>query len=87
MKITKRNGITTLFDDQKIINSILRANAETSETALSERVASHIADEVLSRLTENSEIITTQEVRNCVYEVLREKGFADTAKHYMEFIK
>ena len=87
MKITKRNGNTILYDDQKVVNSILRANAETAETSLAERVASHIADEVFARLTVDHEIITTQEVRDCVYAVLREKGFTDTAKHYMEFVK
>ena len=87
MKITKRNGNITLYDDQKIVTSIMRANAETAETDMTERIAAYIAGEVFARLTEDHEIITTQEVRDCVSAVLCEKGFAETAKHYIEYKK
>ena len=87
MKITKRNGNITLYDDQKIVTSIMRANAETAERDLTERIAAHIAGEVFTTLTADHEIITTQEVRDCVSAVLREKGFTETAKHYIEYKK
>ena len=69
MKITKKNGNITMYDDQKVVSSILKANAGTAEK-ISDNVASAIADDVFSRLTEGSEIITTKEVRNCVYQIL-----------------
>ena len=87
MKITKRNGFTTLYDDEKIIRSILQANAEVPEESLNRQEASAIADEVFRRLTEQFEIITTQEVRACVCELLQERALPLTAEHYMDFHK
>ena len=84
MKITKKNGNITMYDDQKVVNSILKANAGTSER-MSENVATAIADDVFSKLTEGNEIITTKEIRNCVYQLLRERGFEETAKRYIEY--
>ena len=34
MKVTKRNGNVVLFDDEKIIRSILKANSEVPEEEL-----------------------------------------------------
>lgn len=87
MKITKKNGNITLFDDEKIVASILRANAETAETLMDRKLASAIADQVFLRLTVSSEIITTGDVRRCVDALLREKGYTETARHYMEYSK
>ena len=85
MKLTKRNGNLTAYDDEKIITSILRANAEVAEEALSRNTASYIADDVFELLTENHEIISTQEIRSTVYSILCEKGYPLTAEHYMEY--
>ena len=87
MKITKRNGTITIYDDEKVIASILRANAETAETLLDKKRAAAIADQVFLCLTERNEILTTADVRRCVDEILREHGFTETARHYMEFVK
>ena len=84
MKITKKNGNTTLYDDQKVVNSIMRANAETTEE-LSEEGAFDIAYDVFSRLTDENEIITTQEVRDCINEVLCERGLLETARRYADY--
>lgn len=87
MKITKRNGIITLYDDEKLIASILRANTETAETLMDRKQAAAIADQVFLRLTAGSEIISTDDVRRCVDALLREQGFTETARHYMEYRK
>ena len=57
------------------------------EEALSQAEAAAIADEVFARLTDESEIIATADVRACVETVLRERGLAETARHYMEYRK
>lgn len=87
MKITKKNGNTTLYDDDKLAGSILRANREAEEETLPENTAYRIADEVFSRLTEENEVITTAEIRACVYAVLYEKGFPQTAERYITYSK
>lgn len=85
MKIAKKNGNLTLYDDEKIITSILRANAEVAEEVLSRNTASYMADDIFERLTEEKEIISTQEIRDSVYAILCEKGYPLTAEHYMEY--
>ena len=84
MIITKRNGTISVYDDEKVKNSILKANAGTSEE-IPEKIASAIADEVFSRITDDNEIITTANVREGVNEVLCERGFPETARQYMEY--
>ena len=85
MKITKKNGNITAYDDQKVVRSILNANAGTPLENISQTVAEALADDVFSQLTEKSEIITTREIRNCVYETLLDRGYPETAKRYMEY--
>ena len=87
MKITKRNGFVVLFDDEKIVSSILKATAEVPEEELSKQAAAFLAGEVIGRLAEREDIITTQDVREGVEKKLREKGYPLTAKRYMEHIK
>jgi len=85
MKITKKNGNITVYDDQKVVRSILKANAGVREETISEKVAAAIADDVFSELTESSEIITTKEIRECVYRTLQDRGYPETAKRYYEY--
>lgn len=87
MKITKKSGNVTLYDDEKIIASIVKANAETDESTLTRAIAASIADDVISRLTEENEVITTREIREYVVLVLRERGYPETAQHYSEYKK
>ena len=87
MEITKKNGRVMLFDDEKVVCSILKANAEVPGEAMMRKTAQRYASEVFDRLTERYEIITTKDVRACVAEVLREKGKPQTAEHYLAFKK
>ena len=87
MKITKKNGRVVLYDDIKVVNSILKANAEVPGEAITRSRAAVFANEVLSRLTENMEIITTQDVRDYVAAVLRSNGLTQTAEHYLAYKK
>ena len=74
MKITKKNGHEAMYDDEKVISSILKANEGTSEKTLTRTIAASIAADVFSRLTAENTIITTAEVRECVDLILRECG-------------
>ena len=87
MQVTKKNGNVVLFDDEKVVTSILKANAEAPEEELSRRAVELLANEVFDRLTDRSEIITTKEVRACVAEVLKEKGKPVTAERYLAYKK
>ena len=85
MKVTKKNGNVVLFDDEKIVKAILKASAEVREEEVSNSMARSVADEVFTKLTAESDIISTAEVRTCVYEILIERGYPVTAQHYMDY--
>ena len=48
-------------------------------------MASAFADQVFVRVTKESDIVTTADVRDCVYALLKEKGLTETAKSYIEY--
>ena len=87
MKVTKKNGNIVLFDDDKVIRSMLRANADTEEETLSESAAAYIAGEVFARLAKERVLLTTQDGRQCVNDMLIQKGLPETAKMYMQYHK
>lgn len=87
MKITKRNGKIHIYDDAKVARSILHANENIPAEKIDPAMASALADEVFSRVTKKGDIITTNDVRDCVYELLLEKGYKETAKCYIEYKK
>ncbi len=85
MKITKRNGAIHLYDDAKVARSILHANENIPAETITPAMASAFADEVFVRVTKESDIVTTADVRDCVYALLKEKGLTETAKSYIEY--
>ena len=85
MKITKRNGTVHLYDDEKVAKSILKANAGVPDEDITPAMASAMANEVFVRVTRQREIISTSDVRDCVFALLKEKGFPGTAKSYWEY--
>ena len=87
MKLTKKNGNITLYDDEKIIRSILRANEEVPGEKLTRKKAAAISDLVFLRLTEEKEIITTADIRSALIALLIEKGYPQTAAHYQNYKK
>ena len=87
MKVTKRNGNVVIYDDEKVVSSILKANEGIALEEISEKAATALAGDVFAKLTEQDAIISTGEVRRCVYAMLVEKGYPQTAKRYMEYRK
>ena len=85
MKITKKNGNVVLYDDEKVIRSILKANAEAPGEEITRKKAAVFADEVFNRITRDHDVIRTKDVRDCVAALLREKGLARTAERYLDF--
>ena len=86
MKIAKRNGNFVFYDDEKVVGSILRANKGTDEQ-ITQKQAEFLADAVLGRLIKNNAFVTTQMIRDGVYEALMEKDLWRTADAYKAFKK
>jgi len=87
MKITKRNGKVVVFDNEKVIQSILKANADAAGETVTAGDAAVIADIVFARVTEGNDIITTGDVTKCVHEVLLERKLPATAAGYLSYAK
>ena len=85
MKITKKNGRVVVYDDEKVIKSILKASIDAMTEELSRKKAQVLADEVFQRLTAGKDIISTEDVRVCTAALLREKGYPKTAACYEQF--
>ena len=86
MKITKRNGNIVIYDDEKVVGSIMKANEGTGEQ-LTAKQAEFLTDAVLGRLIKEHSIVTTQMIRDGVYKALNEKDLWLTAKRYMDYKK
>ena len=86
MKITKRNGNLVMYDDEKLVRSILKANRETNEE-LTTSAAAYLSDVVIGRLAKEHDIITTALIREGVYRALMERGLPMTAQHYRDYSK
>ena len=76
MKITKKNGSVVLYDDEKVIRSILKANAEAPGEEITRKKAAVFADEVFNRITREHDVIRTQDVRDCVARGICKVNFA-----------
>ena len=86
MKITKRSGRIVVYDDEKLVKSIMKANEETGEK-LTVKEAEYLTDVVIGRLAKVYSIITTQMIKEGIYDALMEKDLWLTAKQYKEFKK
>ena len=87
MKVTKRNGNVVFYDDEKVVQSILRANENIPGEEITERTAAYIAGVVFARLSAEDDLFTTADVRDCVYRTLQEKDYFLTAQNYMTYSK
>ena len=87
MKITKRNGTISIFDDEKVTNSIMKANGEDPSEKMSRKTAESIASAVFDKLVSENRMISTKDVRECVYEVLMSRDYPRTAGRYSDYKK
>ncbi len=86
VKITKRSGNIVIYDDEKVVNSIMKANKGTGEP-LSVKAAEYLADAVLGRLVKNNTFVTTEMISDAVYDALIERDLWLTAREYKGFRK
>ena len=87
MKVTKRNGKVVLYDDEKVVSSILKANAGIVGENITREKAAYFAGEVFALLSQENDVLATVDVRDCVYDVLVKAGFPETAKQYRDYRK
>ena len=84
-KVIKRDGSIVDFDEQKIINAIMKANVEVSEEKrLTEEDAIWIADEI-KKFTWEADFLSVERIQDNVERGLMYCGFYDVAKAYITY--
>ncbi|MEX0918116.1 MAG: ribonucleoside-diphosphate reductase subunit alpha [Candidatus Paceibacterota bacterium] len=87
-EITKRNGTTVPFDQQKIIVAMRKAFSQEN-TPVTDDVLQQMSDRVVAKLTTMCEQVTdspcptVEHVQDLVEQTLMERGYFMVAKHYI----
>lgn len=90
MNIFKRGGTEVPFDKSKIVTAILKANnAQAKECdklsntdEMSEKIASHIADDIEGNLLSTGSVPNVEDVQDMVEEFISKRGKFKLAKSY-----
>ena len=84
-KVLKRDGTEVQFDGNKIINAIMKANAEVEE---SERLQMSDAVQIATEIKEfdwESDVLSVETIQDNVERGLMSFGFYDVAKAYITY--
>lgn len=86
MKIIKRNGEEQIFDKQRIINAITKANNEVNITErISEDVIINIADSIAKIAIESERALSVEEIQDLVENELMDTNKHALARAYMTY--
>lgn len=86
MKIIKRNGTEVLFDINKIIAVIAKANEQTEDSCrLSEEEIVIIANDVKTRVESSPSTLTVEDIQDMVENGIMRYGRYDVARHYITY--
>ncbi len=86
MKIIKRNGAEEVFDRQKIVDAINRANDETQGSKeLSKRQIDYISLVIEDYCKEVGRALSVEEIQELVETHIIEQGASETAKRYIRY--
>ena len=86
MKIIKRNGAEEVFDQEKIINAIRKANSTVeSKYRMTEVQISRISDAVILSCEQLNRTPTVEEIQDFVEDQIMAHGAFEVAKHYITY--
>ena len=86
MRIIKRNGSEELFDREKIVNAIAKANAETDGTPeLTNRQIEYISLVIEDHCKDINRALSVEEVQELVETHIILQGAPETAKRYIRY--
>ena len=86
MKIIKRNGAEEVFDQEKIINAIRKANSTVeSKYRMTEVQINRIADAVILSCEQLNRTPTVEEIQDFVEDQIMAHGAFEVAKHYITY--
>ena len=85
MKIIKRNGSEELFNIDKIINAVKKANNSSDTPFLTEEQIYDIADYVEYKCNKINRAVSVEEIQDMVEDQLMAKGAFELARRYVRY--
>ena len=85
MKIIKRNGSEEIFNVEKIINAVRKANNSSDTPFLTEEQIIDIADYVEYRCNKIKRAVSVEEIQDMVEDQLMAKGAFELARRYVRY--
>ena len=85
MKIIKRNGSEEIFDIQKIVNAISKANEADHKNDLTAEQIKDIAEYVEYKCNKMGRAVSVEEIQDMVENQIMSKGAFDLARRYVKY--
>lgn len=85
MKIIKRNGSEEIFDIDKIINAVKKANNSSDTPFLTDEQICDIADYVEYKCNKIKRAVSVEEIQDMVEDQLMAKGAFELARRYVRY--
>ncbi len=85
MKIIKRNGSEEIFDLNKIVSAVTKANASSEKSGLNDEQIKEIADYVEYKCNKLNRAISVEEIQDLVEDQIMATGAFDLAKRYVRY--
>ncbi|MFT4143951.1 MAG: anaerobic ribonucleoside-triphosphate reductase [Mobilitalea sp.] len=85
MKIIKRNGSEEIFDLNKIVAAVTKANASSEKSGLNDEQIKEIADYVEYKCNKLNRAISVEEIQDLVEDQIMATGAFDLAKRYVRY--
>ncbi len=85
MKVIKRDGSEVVFDSDKIVNAIRKANEATEHSNLTEAQIGEIADYISYKCTRMNRTVSVEEIQDMVENQLMATGSFEVARNYVRY--
>ncbi len=85
MKIIKRNGSEEIFDIEKIVNAISKANEADHKNELTSEQIKDIAEYVEYKCNKMGRAVSVEEIQDMVENQIMSKGAFDLARRYVKY--
>ncbi len=85
MKIIKRNGSEEIFDIEKIVNAISKANEADHKNELTREQIKDIAEYVEYKCNKMGRAVSVEEIQDMVENQIMSKGAFDLARRYVKY--
>lgn len=85
MKIIKRNGSEEIFDIEKIINAVKKANSACEKGRISDEEICDAADYVEYKCNKMNRAVSVEEIQDMVENQLMSKGAFELARRYVRY--